>query len=195
MNDPAFLTAAGAAVVFLAAAVFAFTRAASLSRRLAVAEERVRQSGENADILKAQAAQSAQVVAEELVKRASETFRSQEALALERMAGQLKPVADTLAKFELQVAAIEKVRAEDAGGIKQQIAEMLKATADTQFEARKLSAALRRGAGVQGRWGEQTLRNVLEAAGLQSRFDFDEQVSKAVAGPTWSCACRGAGCW
>ena len=36
----------------------------------------------------------------------------------------------------------------------------------TQEEARKLSAALRRGAGVQGRWGEQTLRNVLEAAGL-----------------------------
>jgi DNA recombination protein RmuC len=112
-----------------------------------------------------------------MVKRASETFRSQETLALERMAGQLKPVADTLAKFELQVAAIEKARAEDAGGMKQQIAEMLKATADTQFEARKLSAALRRGAGVQGRWGEQTLRNVLEAAGLQHRFDFDEQVS------------------
>ena len=77
----------------------------------------------------------------------------------------------------MQVAAIEKARAEDAGGIKQQISEMLKATAETQFEARKLSAALRRGAGVQGRWGEQTLRNVLEAAGLQNRFDFDEQVS------------------
>jgi DNA recombination protein RmuC len=30
---------------------------------------------------------------------------------------------------------------------------------------------------VQGRWGEQTLRNVLEAAGLQNRFDFQEQFS------------------
>ncbi|MEI7933278.1 MAG: DNA recombination protein RmuC, partial [Alphaproteobacteria bacterium] len=47
----------------------------------------------------------------------------------------------------------------------------------TQDETRKLSATLRRGAGVQGRWGEQTLRNVLEAAGLQNRFDFEEQVS------------------
>ncbi|NBB53438.1 DNA recombination protein RmuC, partial [Rhizobium sp. CRIBSB] len=36
---------------------------------------------------------------------------------------------------------------------------------------------LRRGAGVQGRWGEQTLRNVLEAAGLTNRFDFEEQFS------------------
>ena len=30
---------------------------------------------------------------------------------------------------------------------------------------------------MQGRWGEQTLRNVLETAGLTSRFDFEEQVS------------------
>jgi DNA recombination protein RmuC len=50
-------------------------------------------------------------------------------------------------------------------------------SAATQDEARKLSAALRRGAGVQGRWGEQTLRNVLEAAGLARRFDFEEQFS------------------
>lgn len=54
---------------------------------------------------------------------------------------------------------------------------MLAASVATQDEARKLSAALRRGAGVQGRWGEQTLRNVLEAAGLSGRFDFDEQTS------------------
>ena len=177
MNDPALLIAAGLAALFLALAIFAFVRASALGRKLAVAEERLRQTGETAEILKAQAAQSAQAVAEELVKRASETFKSQEALALERMAGQLKPVAETLAKFELQVTAMEKSRAEDAGGLKQQITELLKASEVTQFEARKLSAALRRGAGVQGRWGEQMLRNVLEAAGLANRFDFTEQTS------------------
>jgi DNA recombination protein RmuC len=32
---------------------------------------------------------------------------------------------------------------------------------------------VRRGAGVLGRWGEQTLRNVLETAGLTSRFDLE----------------------
>src|SRR6185369_8711027 len=53
----------------------------------------------------------------------------------------------------------------------------LSASTATQDEARKLSAALRRGAGVQGRWGEQTLRNVLEAAGLAHRYDFDEQTT------------------
>jgi len=93
------------------------------------------------------------------------------------MEAQLKPVADTLAKFQEQVTAVEKLRAEETGGLKAQIDSLLKASVETQSEARKLSAALRRGAGVQGRWGEQTLRNVLETAGLDSRFDFEEQFS------------------
>ncbi|HYG28392.1 MAG TPA: DNA recombination protein RmuC [Caulobacteraceae bacterium] len=130
-----------------------------------------------AEYLRAQARESAGAVAEELVKRADESFKNREQLAQARLEAQLKPVADTLAKFEQQVQAIEKTRAEEAGGLKQQITALMEASAATQNEARKLSAALRRGAGVQGRWGEQTLRNVLEAAGLTNHFDFSEQFS------------------
>ncbi|MDO8411675.1 MAG: DNA recombination protein RmuC [Phenylobacterium sp.] len=135
------------------------------------------QSESQAEILRNQAAQSANVVAEALLKRTEETFRNREQLAQARLEAQLKPVAETLAKFQEQVTAVEKTRAEETGGLKAQIAQLLTASVATQDEARKLSAALRRGAGVQGRWGEQTLRNVLEAAGLSHRYDFDEQVS------------------
>lgn len=135
------------------------------------------QSEAQAEILRNQAAQSANVVAEALLKRTEETFRNREQLAQARLEAQLKPVAETLAKFQEQVTAVEKTRAEETGGLKAQIAQLLTASTATQEEARKLSAALRRGAGVQGRWGEQTLRNVLEAAGLSHRYDFDEQVS------------------
>jgi DNA recombination protein RmuC len=156
-------------------------RADGLALALARAEERLKltQDGraEATELLRAQAAQSAQVVADQLVARAAETFRSQELLAQARLDAQLKPVAETLAKFQDQVTAVEKARAEETGGLKQQIAALMQASSDTQAEARKLSAALRRGAGVQGRWGEQTLRNVLEAAGLTHRFDFEEQFS------------------
>ncbi len=156
-------------------------RANSLDRDLARAEERLKAAeGREAHVreaVSAQAAQSAQVVAEQLVTRAAESFRSQEQLAQARLEAQLKPVAETLAKVQEQVAAAEKARAEEAGGLKVQIAALMQASTDTQAEARKLSAALRRGAGVQGRWGEQTLRNVLEAAGLAKRFDFEEQFS------------------
>jgi DNA recombination protein RmuC len=169
----------------LAAALWALTRerarTTALDRDLARAEERLKaqdqvqaQAGE---LLRAQAAQSAQAVAEQLVARAAETFRSQEQLAQARLDAQLKPVAETLAKFQEQVTAAEKARAEETGGLKQQIAALMQASSDTQAEARKLSAALRRGAGVQGRWGEQTLVNVLELAGLANRFDFLEQFS------------------
>ncbi|MGZ6012595.1 MAG: DNA recombination protein RmuC, partial [Caulobacteraceae bacterium] len=175
--NAAVLVLAALTLAFAGAAVFAFLQLGRARTALALAEERMRLADMNGELLKAQAAQSAEAVAEKLVARASETFRSQEDLAKARLEAQLKPVAETLAKFEAQVTAMEKARAEDTGGLKAQIAAMLEASVNTQAEARKLSAALRRGAGVQGRWGEQMLRNVLEAAGLSNRFDFDEQAS------------------
>ncbi|OYX34681.1 MAG: recombinase RmuC [Caulobacterales bacterium 32-69-10] len=156
-------------------------RLGEASAALAEARERTRsleaQSTTVAELIKAQAAQSANHIAEELLKRNAETFNAQDKLSQARLEAQLKPVAETLAKFELQVTALEKARAEETGGLKEQLAALMLASSATQAEARKLSSALRRGAGVQGRWGEQTLRNVLEMAGLTSRFDFEEQFS------------------
>jgi DNA recombination protein RmuC len=140
------------------------------------------QSQAAAEMMGAQAVLSANAVADELVKRAAETFRAQDLLAQTKLEAQLKPVADTLARFEAQVTAAELARAEETGGLKAQIKQLLAASAATQEEARKLSAALRRGAGVQGRWGEQMLRNVLEMAGLRAKVDFEEQVHVATAG-------------
>jgi DNA recombination protein RmuC len=186
-NLPLLILAAVAALALLAfagvlvALIREKTRSADLSSQLSVARERERMVAEGqaamSELLRAQAAESANAVAEQLVNRAAETFKSQEQFAQARMEAQLKPVAETLLKFQEHVAAVEKVRAEETGGLKAQIAALMQASNETQFEARKLSAALRRGAGVQGRWGEQTLRNVLETAGLNKRFDFEEQFS------------------
>ncbi|WP_297513512.1 DNA recombination protein RmuC [uncultured Caulobacter sp.] len=151
-----------------------------LNEKVAQGEERLRlledQSATQIELIKAQAAQSANAIAEQLIKRADENAKSRERLAEARLEAQLKPVAETLAKFEAQVTAVEKARAEETGGLKAQISALLEASTATQAEARKLSAALRRGAGVQGRWGEQMLRNVLEMAGLKHGIDFTEQV-------------------
>jgi DNA recombination protein RmuC len=177
MNILASITAVLGFLCAAACALWAMaerTRAVRAQTRADLLEEQ-RQSG--AEILREQAAQSANAVGRELVNRATETFRAQDLLAQAKLEAQLKPVAETLAKFEAHVAAVEKIRAEETGGVKAQIAQMLEATTATREEARKLSAALRRGAGVQGRWGEQMLRNVLEMAGLQARIDFQEQVT------------------
>lgn len=132
-----------------------------------------------AEFLRAQAAQSAEDVAARLVARASETFQAQDRVARERVEAQLKPVAETLAKFREHLDAVEKVRAEDTGGLKEQLALLMQAHTVTRDETRRLTEALRGNTGRRGRWGEQTCRNVLEAAGMAGRFDFVEQSSRA----------------
>lgn len=165
------------------AVVCAFLAAAAIGwalrerGRASAAVLRAKLVEEQRDLVRAQLTQSAASVAEEILRRNEEQVRNREQLAQARLEAQLKPVAESLQKFQEQVTAVEKQRAEEQGGLKEQIAQLMAASVATQDEARKLSAALRRGAGVQGRWGEQTLRNVLEAAGLSKRYDFDEQTS------------------
>lgn len=186
----AFVAASVVAVIALAWALMERRRAAAaetrnweLRERHAETEARMRlfedQAAANAEYLRAQAAQSAGAVAEELLKRADETFRNRELVARERMEAQLKPVADTLAKFQEHVTALEKTRSEETGGLKEQLAALMTASTATRDEARKLTEALRGNTGRRGRWGEQTCRNVLEAAGMAGRFDFEEQTSNA----------------
>jgi DNA recombination protein RmuC len=177
------LIALGWALMERRRAAAAETRAWELRERHAETEAHLRiaqdSAAANADLLRAQAAQSATAVAEELLKRTDETFRNREQMAQQRMEAQLKPVAETLEKFQLQVAALEKTRAEETGGLKEQLAQLMTASSATRDEARKLTEALRGNTGRRGRWGEQTCRNVLEAAGMAGRFDFEEQTSNA----------------
>jgi DNA recombination protein RmuC len=145
--------------------------------RAANAEFRMKLLADQTEVVRGQLNQSAAEVAKAILKENEDAARNRDLLAQARLEAQLKPVAESLEKFQAQVTAVEKQRAEETGGLKEQIAQLMAASAATQDEARKLSAALRRGAGVQGRWGEQTLRNVLEAAGLAKRYDFEEQAS------------------
>jgi DNA recombination protein RmuC len=186
----AFLAASVVAVVALAWALMerrraaaAETRAWELRERFAETEARLRlaedQAAAQSEFLRAQAGEQAQAAAEALLKRTDETFRNRELMAQQRLEAQLKPVAETLAQFQQHVAALEKTRADETGGLKEQLAHLMTASAATRDEARKLTEALRGNTGRRGRWGEQTCRNVLEAAGMAGRFDFVEQTSAA----------------
>ena len=186
----AFFAASVVAAIALAWALMERRRAAAaesraweLRERHAETEARMRlfedQAATSAELLRAQARESAGTVAEELLKRTDETFRNREEMARQRMEAQLKPVADTLKQFQEHVAALEKVRAEETGGLKEQLQLLMTASTATRDEARRLTEALKGNTGRRGRWGEQTCRNVLEAAGMAGRFDFEEQTSAA----------------
>lgn len=183
MNAPVLITLAVLSALLLIAFLWAFAgwqkaRAAALAahEKIAMIEEA---RASMADYLRAQAAESAQAVANQMVERATQTFQAQDRAARERVEAQLKPVAETLAKFQEHVTALEKVRSEETGGLKEQLALLMNAHTATRDETRKLTEALRGNTGRRGRWGEQTCRNVLEAAGMAGRFDFQEQSSSA----------------
>ena len=107
-------------------ATAADAKAWELNARLVQADERARlledQAVTQGELIRAQAAQqatmTANTVAEALIKRTEENFKSRELLSQARLEAQLKPVAETLAKFEAQVTAVEKARAEETGGLK-----------------------------------------------------------------------------
>ena len=85
--------------------------------RAATAEARVAMLEEQGEMVQAQAAQSAASVAEAILKRNEEAVTAREQLAQAKIEAQLKPVAETLAKFQEQVATAEKLRAEESGGL------------------------------------------------------------------------------
>lgn len=83
-----------------------------------------------------------------------------------------------LKKYEQQVNELEKKRASDYGSLASQIESLLTANQQLQKETGNLVTALRRPE-VRGRWGEVTLKRVVELSGMSEHCDFTEQVSLA----------------
>lgn len=83
---------------------------------------------------------------------------------------------DALKRYEQQVNELEKKRAADYGGLENQIKTMVLTNQQLQKETGNLVTALRRPE-VRGRWGEVTLKRVVELSGMSENCDFTEQVS------------------
>lgn len=86
----------------------------------------------------------------------------------------VKPIREALGKTEQQIHDIEKDRKEAYGALHKHLESMARAQENLQGETRNLVQALRRPQ-VRGRWGEMTLRRLVELAGLVEHCDFDEQ--------------------
>jgi DNA recombination protein RmuC len=90
----------------------------------------------------------------------------------------LKPVQESLKLYHEKADALERERQQAYGGL----STMLQSLASTQerlkLETGNLVAALRQ-PNVRGRWGELTLRRVVELAGLVAHCDFSEQTTAA----------------
>lgn len=79
----------------------------------------------------------------------------------------VKPLQDSLTRYEDQLHQMERIRQSAYGGLDQQLQRL-------QQETGNLAKALR-APSVRGRWGEITLKRVAELAGLVAHCDFVEQ--------------------
>ena len=88
----------------------------------------------------------------------------------------LNPIAEALKKTETQIGSIERNRNQSFGELKQELVELRGTQSLLQSETRNLVNALRKPQ-VRGLWGEQTLKRVVEVAGMVQHCDFTEQAT------------------
>jgi len=87
----------------------------------------------------------------------------------------IKPIRDSLEASQKQISELEKSRSEAYGSIRSQLEAMQQSQQSLTKETHNLVKALRRPE-VRGRWGEITLRRLVELAGMVEHCDFQEQV-------------------
>ena len=143
----------------------------------AAQEEREKSFQQQIDALKeAKESLSAQFheIANKLLGHAREQFLEQ---AGQKFTQAVSPVETLLKTYQEKLQTIEKERVDSYGELRRMVGELRKDQGQVRDETRNLVNALRSSPKARGRWGEQSLRNVLTQAGLTEGIDFHMEVS------------------
>jgi DNA recombination protein RmuC len=113
-------------------------------------------------------------IASKLLGDARKAFLEQ---AGEKFTQAVSPVETLLKTYQEKLQTIEKERVDHYAGIREVVEQVKLGQGQVRDETRHLVNALRASPKARGRWGEQSLRNVLEQAGLSEHVDFQTEVS------------------
>ena len=91
----------------------------------------------------------------------------------------IKPMTDSLASLDKATKNLEKEREGAYQGLKRTVENLQKQTTDLRDTNVKLSTALRGSSKSRGDWGQISLRNVAESAGMTEHCDFDLELTLA----------------
>jgi DNA recombination protein RmuC len=111
------------------------------------------------------------------LERADARFNQAGEKSEEKLKALLQPVEATLKRYEEGLSKVEKERVDSYAGLREAVELVRSGQTQVRDETAKLVNALRSSPKARGRWGEQSLKNVLEQAGLSPYADFQSEVS------------------
>lgn len=109
--------------------------------------------------------------------RADARFNQAGEKSEEKLKSLLQPVEATLKRYEESLTKVEKERVDHYAGLREAVELVRSGQTQVRDETARLVNALRHSPKSRGRWGEQSLKNVLEQAGLSPYADFQSEVS------------------
>ena len=113
----------------------------------------------------------------DFLAKAGERFSEADKASQAKLQNLLQPVEATLKRYEEGLQRVEKERVDHYAGLREAVELVRAGQGQVRDETRYLVNALRSSPKARGRWGEQSLRNVLVQAGLTEGIDFHMEVS------------------
>jgi DNA recombination protein RmuC len=113
----------------------------------------------------------------DFLAKAGERFSEADKASETKLKELLAPVETTLKRYEEGLKKVETDRIDQYAGLREAVELVRAGQGQVRDETRNLVNALRSSPKARGRWGEQSLRNVLEQAGLSPYADFQTEVS------------------
>jgi len=157
-----------------------------------VTELRSSQEKSLADLKQSFAGLSAEALKQngpEFLRLANETFtRFQESakgdlsLREQRIESLVKPLEDQLKAYQARLQQSDSLQSTALGEVRRQVEELSTHSQTLSSETHRLRAVLSSNQ-ARGRWGEETLRRVVEASGMSAHCDFVEQVREGDSKP------------
>ena len=92
----------------------------------------------------------------------------------ESIKGLVEPLKQQLETYQTRLQQSETAQADTLGKVREQLAALAQSSQSLAAETAQFRSVLKSNQ-ARGRWGEETLRRVVEAAGMSAHCDFTEQ--------------------
>ena len=115
-------------------------------------------------------------LAEQSFGKFQETAKGDLAQRQEAIKGLVEPLKQQLDTYQKRLQQSETAQADTLGKVKEQLTALAASSQLLAVETAQFRSVLKSNQ-ARGRWGEETLRRVVEAAGMSAHCDFTEQKS------------------